>query len=243
MTLIIGIKCSDGIVMGADGAATLGRPGQPTVIQPVTKLHVAPSQLIVGFSGHVGLAQLCQSNFEQLWEESIRNQSATRSELQRKLYDAISPEAQRVLSQSAPFGNHAVSIALIHSLVAAPVDGHTELIQCDYPTMAEFATDDLPYVAIGSGQPLADPFLAFIRRIFWPDTPPRLAQGVFAAVWTLQHTIEVNPGGVADPIQIMTLTYDKTGTPSARLLTPEELVEHRQMIAEAEQHLRDIGGS
>ena len=38
MTLIVGIKCSDGIVVAADGAATLGSFGQQTAKQPVKKL-------------------------------------------------------------------------------------------------------------------------------------------------------------------------------------------------------------
>jgi 20S proteasome alpha/beta subunit len=40
MTLIIGIKCSDGIVMGADGAATFGSLGQQTIRQGTKKLEV-----------------------------------------------------------------------------------------------------------------------------------------------------------------------------------------------------------
>lgn len=40
MTLIIGIKCRDGIVMGADGAATFEALGQHTIRQETTKLDI-----------------------------------------------------------------------------------------------------------------------------------------------------------------------------------------------------------
>lgn len=60
MTLIVGIKCADGVVMGADGAATLGNPvvGQATVTQPVSKLHIVDNRILMGGSGAVGLSQL-----------------------------------------------------------------------------------------------------------------------------------------------------------------------------------------
>ena len=59
-------------------------------------------------------------------------------------------------------------LAATASLIAVPVgglNGIPELIQCNHVGMTEAATTDLPFVAIGSGQELADPFLAFLRRI------------------------------------------------------------------------------
>ena len=57
MTLIIGIKCEGGIVMGADGAATLGCMGTHTVVQECKKLQLLCNSIILGVSGSVGLAQ------------------------------------------------------------------------------------------------------------------------------------------------------------------------------------------
>ena len=55
MTLIIGVRCSDGVVIGADGAATLGSTlGGPTVMQPVTKLQILEGTIVMGVSGQVG---------------------------------------------------------------------------------------------------------------------------------------------------------------------------------------------
>ena len=51
MTLIIGIKCKDGIVLGADGAATLGAMGQRTILQPMKKLEIISSAMVLGVSG------------------------------------------------------------------------------------------------------------------------------------------------------------------------------------------------
>jgi len=57
MTLIVAMKCSDGVVVGADSAATLGSFGEQTVKEIATKLYIVKDSLILGLSGPVGLAQ------------------------------------------------------------------------------------------------------------------------------------------------------------------------------------------
>lgn len=68
MTLIVGIKCSDGIVLGADGAATYGVLGQQTIRQPVKKLKILESCIVVGVSGPIGLGQRLTATVEELWQ-------------------------------------------------------------------------------------------------------------------------------------------------------------------------------
>jgi 20S proteasome alpha/beta subunit len=55
VTLIIGILCSDGIVVGADGAASLVAMGNMTAQQPVKKLSLLHKCMIVGVSGPISL--------------------------------------------------------------------------------------------------------------------------------------------------------------------------------------------
>ena len=245
MTLIVGIKCSDGVVIWADGAATLGNVlAEATVIQPVNKLQVIQSRMIMGVSGQVGLSQLYCDRVESLWKDNKLGRSVSLPDVQRLLYESIRQDAHLAIAGANAcvplMGPNAAVLALTHSLIAIPVgglNGRPELIQCNHIGMAEAATDDLPYVAIGSGQGLADPFLAFLRRIFWPNnTTMKLSDGVFAIVWTLQHAISVTPGGVSEPIQIAVLER-KGNELASRILSPEELQEHRQNVLEAERFL------
>ena len=97
------------------------------------------------------------------------------------------------------------------------------------------ATSDLPFVAIGSGQGIADPFLAFVRRIFWPKGCPSISDALFSVIWTLRHAIDTNPGGVADPIQIVVL--EKKGDWQARELTDPEIEQHVEAVRDAEKSL------
>lgn len=72
MTLIVGIKCDDGIVLGADGAATLGVMGQSTVRQATKKLDILKESVVVGVSGPVGLAQRIRGEIETYSYRGIR---------------------------------------------------------------------------------------------------------------------------------------------------------------------------
>ena len=252
MTLIVGIKCTDGIVVGADGAATLGTAtGSPTVIQPANKLHILQNRIIVGVAGQVGLGQLYRDQIESLWKDRKLGPGITLPQVQRRLCEAIQRDAKPALERAAssvPFmgPNGAFILAATTTLVAMPVGGPTgrpELIQCAYDGQAEAATEDLPYVAIGSGQPIADPHLALLRRVFWPDKLPNVADGIFAVMWTLLHSIQVNPGGVTEPIQLVVLERSQEQGLTARELPMAAVAEHRQHVKAAEEHLRSFRDS
>ena len=247
MTLIVGVKCADGVVIGADGAATLGNTlGQRTVIQPISKLEVIQDRIVMGVSGPVGLSQLYCDRVAGLWKDRLLTRDASLADVMRLIQNAIYQDAQHAISGAAAsvafLGNNAATLALTASLLALPVggvNGRPELIQCNHMGMAEAATDDLPYVAIGSGQSLADPFLAFLRHIFWPDSLPKLSEGVFATVWSLVHAIRVTPGGVSEPIQIATLAY-RGRELFATELSNDQLQEHREAVQDVERYLSDF---
>jgi hypothetical protein len=125
--------------------------------------------------------------------------------------------------------------AIAHAIFAALVQGNPYLFHFDQQGTPEESSEQLPFAAIGSGQAIADPFLAFIRRVFWSDSLLLGGgDGTFAVLWTFLHPIQTNPGGVAEPIQIDVLTAK-----GARELTDAELVEHRQNIQAVEEVLKN----
>ena len=247
MTLIIGIKCSDGVVMGADSAATLGTAtGLSTVIQHINKLHILQGHMVMGVSGQVGLAQLYLDQIDGLWKNKKLGINVDLPQVQREIRNAIYQDAlpaMQAAQVSAPLlgPDRAFILANTASLIALPVGGPTgrpELVQFNHIGQAEAATSDLPYVAIGSGQQIADPFLAFLRRVFWPKTLPDLINGILAVTWTLIHVIDVNPGGVSEPIQLAVLEKSKGKELRARELTYQDIEEHRQDANDAEEYLK-----
>lgn len=244
MTLIVGIKCEDGIALGADGAATFTvGMGQPTIRQPVKrKLKILGSeQGVVGVSGSVGMGQRITGAIESLRNSGTLTKVkpfeamvAIRAELWKQI--ELELTIARVASQVA--GPNALNAAVTGTLAAVLVDGNLEpcLFQFDYQGMPDQATDDLPFVAIGSGQMIADPFLAFLRRIYWPDRLPKLQEGIFATVWTLQHAILTNAGGVGPPMQAVRFGK-QSGSWKAQEIPKEECEEALQAIQAIEKEL------
>lgn len=246
MTLIVGVKCKDGIVVGADGAAAYAALGTNTILQPTKKLTIIDSRIIVGESGAVGLGQRIVGIIEELSKDqttfSSQSQSSPKKPFQamttvrEKLHPHLIQELQACAQAAPAVGQQiAISSAIALTVLAVPVQGNPCLFLFDQQGATKAASDDLPFITIGSGQAIADPFLAFLRRIFWPSgTVPNLGDGIFATLWTLVHAIETHPGGVAKPIQIAVLKGNK-----AKFLEEAEYAEHYQNIEAAEGALKN----
>jgi 20S proteasome alpha/beta subunit len=246
MTLIIGIKCSDGIVMGADGAATYAALGQSTIRQETKKLEIFENCVIVGVAGPIGLGQRIRAEIQALWVDGeVKLQDQKSAEVMRIIRGVIwnkhiGPEMQVAHIAASVIGPQlAQQSAIASTVVGLPLQESSSLIQFDHQGAPEEASATLPFVAIGSGQPIADPFLAFLRRLFWPDRLPTLNDGIFSTLWTLQHAIQTNPGGVSGPKQIMILEK-KNNVWKARELQEAELYEHEEAIQAHEKQLIDF---
>jgi hypothetical protein len=48
----------------------------------------------------------------------------------------------------------------------------------------------MKWACIGSGQPNADPFMAFLWNVFWEDREPTLQEAIFTAYWATKTTID-----------------------------------------------------
>ncbi len=240
MTLIVGIKCHDGIVLGADGAATLSVMGQTTVRQAIKKLDIIEKSIVVGVSGHVGLAQRIRGEIGTLWEAkklaAIKPHEAM-SIIREALWKHVEPELQAARVAMNVIGpGAAAESAICATMVALPISKIPCLFHFNQQCSPEEATQNLPFVSIGLGQRIADPFLAFIRRIFWPNNLPTLGEGIFAALWTLNHAISTAPGGISEPTQIVVLEK-VSGNWRARELAEAEQQEHQEAISAAELSL------
>lgn len=242
MTLIIGIKCADGVVVASDGAATLGTIASQTLRQPVKKLSILHGKIVVGVSGPVGLGQKIVQGVDDLYDAnklSGKNSCDAMKIFSETLREQIKPEYEMVQVSSKVLGNTAVNGILSSTIIALPIKREACLIQFDHQGSSEQATEDLPFISIGSGEPIADPFLGFIRRIFWKDGVPETNGGIFAAYWTLRHAISLHPGGVADPIQVVVLKREGSDW-TVNEIQASELAEHKEAMQAAEAKLANF---
>jgi len=228
MTAIVGIRCRDGIVLGADGSATFGGGRLRTIEQPTDyKIQIVEGRILVAGTGEVGLGQRFVRVVERMHADKGFKGNPT---------DVAVQIAQKTI---ADFGATQAEKGAYGALLAYPVE--------DKPHLAEFAVKDLQpelkddhlwYCSMGNAQPITDPFLGFVRRVFWRAGPPTVAEGVFAALWTLRQAIELNPGGVGGEPVVGVLVRGRDAKLAARCLTKDELAEQQDAVEAAEEHLR-----
>ena len=230
MTVLVGVKCKNGVVIGADGIATSAAGKLSTIEIPTTKIDIIDGKIIVAGTGSVGLGQRFTHIVNNSWQNKLFKGNAIDIATQLSRNGLINFEQTGLRPPNIQFG----------ALVAFPCSKVPTLCEFDIGTFQpELKVDDRIWlVSMGSGQQIADPFLFFLRSIFWRDELPTLQQAVFGVTWSLAHTVECNPGGIGEPIQIAVLSNDN-GEPSARILSQDELEEHRQNVDGAKAHLRE----
>ena len=62
---------------------------------------------------------------------------------------------------------------------------------------------------------------------------------MFITTWALQHAIELNPGGIKEPIQMAIMKKNDRQRFSANFVNNDEILEHLDNIADAESYLAD----
>jgi 20S proteasome alpha/beta subunit len=219
MTAIVGVYCKDGVVIGSDSSATFTAGQYGTIEQPTKKIDILGNVIVAG-TGQIGLGQRFCAVVKKAWDEK----KFQNSEIEVAKY-LCSNGIKDFASTEAKRGEYG-------ALVAFPIMSQFHL--CEFSIVdfqPEMKNDRLWYVSMGSSQPITDPFLAFIRQVYWNEGLPTVNEAMFAVTWTLDHAISINPGGVNGPIQMAVLEKMKKDKLEARFVETSELDEHRQYIA------------
>lgn len=244
MTLLVGILCTDGVVLASDSEATFGN-GQFSTIgqQEVDKVfRICGETGMFAGTGAIGIAQVLIDSINRAWRENQLGRCDTPVQFMNKIGHTIQSAAIPYLQSAQAVQNLGQNPAasMCKSLIAVLHKGSAQLFQFDVNGAPEQATPQLPFVSLGSGQMLADSFLAFLKRVLWNNSQPNLAEGRLVATWVLEHVSTSNPGGVGGPSQIWTLTPN---VPHVAKLTSEHVQEHLQQIASAQAALvNDLRG-
>lgn len=144
----------------------------------------------------MGIAQLIANEIKSGWDKKefqVSGPEEAMNRIGKKIAQLVLPYLQTANLTRPLVGD--ASASLCKSLVAMPVKNIPCLFSFDYNGAPEKSTPELPFVAMGIGQPIADPFLAFLKRLLWEKTVPTLGEGRLAAVWTINHVGLTNPGG------------------------------------------------
>lgn len=228
MTVLVGVYCKDGVVIGTDSAATFAAGQVSTIEQSTRKIDIVGDHVIVAGTGAVGLSQRFTAIVDHAWREKVFQKSAI------EIGKFLAAEAIKDFSSTSAPRDYG-------ALVAFPCQ-HKHML-CEFAPphfQPELKTDRIWYVSMGGAQAIADPFLGLIREVFWIEGVPTHSEAVFAVAWTLSHAIKLNPGGVNAPMQIAVLASEK-GKLSARMLSDAEISEHQGNVEGAIDHLRKYG--
>ena len=238
MTLILGIRCTDGVVIGSDSAITFGAsPQEPTIEQTnLEKIEIIDDRVIVATTGYTGHAQRLVHGIDKLWKDK-----AFRGDIQDIACLVAKTAVQDFHSTGAfapPYGF--APQMRFGALIALPRLKTAELIEFEGVTFQPDVKNEKTWFAsMGSGQSVADPLLGFVREVFWGNSPPTKEEGIFAATMVLTLGCKLSPFGVDGPVRIAVLESQKKNELCARFLNDKELLEHQQNVEGAFEHLRD----
>jgi len=230
MTVLVGVVCEDGVVVGSDSSVTFtaGGPHQKTIEQLAQKTFKTGDDLIFSCTGAVGQGQRFEDVLAKL-KAAKKFANLKNLDVGREIAKAATGDFAYTDASKGTFG------ALVGFWCA------TGFRLCEFPAsdfQPEMKTSDLWFCSMGAGQPITDPFLALIKKSLFRDSRPKLNEGVFLAYWALEHAIELNTGGIQGPPQLATLFKGSGGHCKAKLFKPEDFGEHKSMVNGAEEHLR-----
>ncbi len=244
MSLIVGIRCADAVVLAASGPSTMpSDDGLPAARQWTKKLQVVGGQAVLGVSGHDGLAQEMALALERSLSEPEKR-DISEDMLRDKLREALAAPVQRTVAihrtlQGLPgFGITSNEYVVSQSLLGIPFHGVLRLFMLDPECSLTEITPDLAWAAIGSSRSTAEPFLAFIKKVLWDSGRPNVAQAELAAFWTLKHAIEYNAAGLSHPIQLTVMVRSESGSIDIIERGDREKDVMRQVVDEGETAFR-----
>lgn len=244
MTILVGVLCEDGVVIGSDSAISFSRgihlPGTMERTDAI-KVQVIGGKIVTAYTGEVGLGQRYLEQLKAMHGSNLLTKAKV-MELATDIAERVINDFRRtgsVLQQRHDYGWG------LGCLLGFPNGNVPELFEFDpiqfHPErVGDKGADGQPrrprICSMGSAQALADPFLSFASGLIWAkDEAPKVADAKLVVAWTLQHTIRLNVGGVGGAIQLAAMERDGKDWIGRTVDTGEI----ETQIQELENHVRD----
>lgn len=196
MTLVLALRCRDGVVLASDGQSTADTLGQPTR-QPARKLFDIGGRIAWGAAGSVGLQQTLRARLAAL-ELPGGDPAAVR----RALAEAVIPIQQQALESHVPHrGSEPPELACIFSWWD---DGGPAILEM--PRTGSDHQFHECYSAIGSGEIFAKFAMVSIAHLDAGELD--LEQAKLVAYKAVSDAIAVAALFLGPPIQMYVVTRD-----------------------------------
>jgi ElaB/YqjD/DUF883 family membrane-anchored ribosome-binding protein len=202
------------VLIGADSAMTSAAGQQRTVQEVgVIKVETHFGELFSATTGAVGLSQRFRYELEQMLQGQELKKYQSKSPI-RYATDISQRTLENFKKTLSPQQQHPQIGIGLGALVGFVCNSKAHLAEFDqmqfHPELKGLTNADgrpttRPYVTMGSGQILADPFIAHMSDLLFGGGIPRLSEGRLLVAWTLQHVLRFNTGGVGGEMQIQAL--------------------------------------
>lgn len=197
MTLVLALRCREGIVLASDGQATTDAAGQPTR-QPVRKLFDIGGRVAWGAAGSIGLQQTLLDELAACEHELLAGAPAC--ELRRRLIEVVIPVQQRALQDFVPHpGSHPPDLSCIFCWY----EGSQVRILSVPRTGSDHQLHER-HSAVGTGDIFADFAMASIAHL--GTVTMSLEQAKMVAYKAVADAIDVAAVYLGPPIQMYVVT-------------------------------------
>jgi 20S proteasome alpha/beta subunit len=229
MTLIIAIKCKDGIVFASDGQATTFSSGGP-IRQKYKKIYKI-EHLLFGASGTIGVIQRCKEEIarfgKRISEEGLNTLVEEKSPDGKVMYISIRDKIRQQILLINKYervrhkefhGNE--EEAPIANILITFYDKEEKKFRIWHilPDGGEEFLEELGYGCVGIGDTFAH---AFIKDYYNSDLD--VERGKLLAYRIIKDAIEIGAFGLSEPIDIWTMKMVNK-KPEIHNLTEEEIL-------------------
>jgi hypothetical protein len=192
------------------------------------KIKLFPGNVIVACTGSIGYAQRLHEHIEAAIKGNVFLNFAAR-ECTTNISKRFITE---LVGSMAPInGQNGVGFG---ALIAAHLKDGPLLVEFGtHDFQPEIKTEKLFFVSMGSGQVLADPFLAFVSKVLWKSKMPTVEEAKLGVYWVLDHTLKLAPGKVGPPIRLATIKMTEGKWTAAE----QDTQEFAQYVEELENHI------
>ena len=239
MPQILGIHCTNGVVLAASGSGGHDLANAPRQVRP---LRVISGQAMLGVSGPEGLAQEMTLALEGALATPERGDGSELS-FRHKLREALAGPIQRgaalqrsLVARVDSSDGDGSRRTCSGGIVALPFRRALRLYVLDSACALTELSEENPWASVGAARAVTEAFLRFLARNLWQAGVPSLRQAEMAACWTLAHAQA--DGGVPESQQLVVMSRAADGSIEIEERGEAGLADLREAVREAEEAFR-----
>lgn len=216
MTVVLALRCRDGLVLGSDSQITEEDRGMS---YPAPKLHPLGDHAAWGGSGARAVLHDVQVCFEAEADEIIGSQDVARA-MQERIVPVLRHHYEQFIPEVP--GEDISATPSAYVLAAGYAHGSPFMVKVD-PTGLVGRYEDVGFHAVGSGAPMAQQATALLSHFRMLERD--VAYGVMGVVRVLDALMVSQPL-VGGPLNLVRITEE-----GARSLDDEDISEAREHVA------------